>query len=91
MKDRDMNNVEVVFKKSDLIQGKTYYYFKDIIQPSDKITMSYIANLGNTRPSREYVYKGCGGWNYFLTLDQEQFNTMKTNVERLGGKVILRG
>lgn len=87
MKDRDMTNVKVIFKKSDLIQGKVYYYFKDITQPSNKITMSYIASLGNTTPSREYVYKGCGGWNYFLTLNEEQFNKMQNEVTRLGGKV----
>ena len=90
MKDRDMTNVKVLFKKSDLIQKNYYYYFKDIEQPSDKITLNYIANLAGRRGvTKEWTYHGYGGYVPYLTLNEKEFNNMRSEVERLGGKIEL--
>lgn len=91
MKDRDMRNVEVVFKKSPLLQGKYYYYFEEIHQSGEKITMTYIANLGGMKGCSKYwTWHGYGGWIPFITFDEIQFNKMKTEVKRLGGIIILK-
>ena len=87
MKDRDMTGVEVIFTKSP----RNDYYYKDIIQPSDKITMTYIANLGGRKGCNKYwTNHGYGGWIQYITFNQSEFDRMKAEVERLGGKVILK-
>jgi len=86
MKDRDMHNVKVNFK---LINNK-YYHLMDIEQPEEKITTTYIANLAGTTAKREWCDKSMGGWMYFVPLlEEKEFNTLKANVERLGGKVLI--
>lgn len=90
MKDRNMNDVKVVFKKSPLIQNKyRSYYFVGIEQPSNKITMTYIANLGMSHIGKRWTHHGGGGYVEFLTLEESQFTRMKIEVERLGGTVEL--
>ena len=90
MKDRDMKDVVVVFKRSSLIQNEYSYYYKEIKQPSDKITLNYIANLAGRRGvTKEWTYHGYGGYVPYLTLDEKEFNNMKSEVERLGGTVTL--
>ena len=85
MKDRDMNGITVYF---DLIQSR--YYFKKIVQPSDKITETYLANLAGTTVTREWCDKSMGGWNCYLpNLNQEQFSKLEQEVKRLGGNVII--
>lgn len=86
MKDRNMNGV-IVYFTTNTIQEKQYYYFKNIDQPNNTITLQYIANLGMAHIRKEYSYKGYGGWISYLTMNTEQFNRMKCEVERLGGKV----
>lgn len=87
MKDRNMKDVEVVFT-SAVIQNKRYYYFKEIRQPSNKITMTYIANLGGRKGVNKYwTWHGYGGWISYVTFDEEEFNRMKVEVIRLGGSV----
>ena len=90
MKDRDMTNVIVQFKRGPEVQGKHYYYFENIEQPSDKITLNYIANLAGRRGvTKAWTNKGFGGYVPYLTLDVEEFNIMSNEVVRLGGTVRL--
>ena len=87
MKDRDMNGVEIIFTKSP----RNDYYYKDIIQPSNKITMTYIANLGGRKGVTKYwTNHGYGGWIPYITFNQKEFDRMKTEVERLGGRVTIK-
>ena len=86
MKDRDMHNVKVNFK----LIGNKYYHLMDIEQPEEKITESYIANLAGTTAKREWCDKSLGGYvNYVPMLEENQFNILKANVERLGGTVLI--
>lgn len=90
MKDRDMKDVKVIFT-SAVIQNTHYYYFKEIEQPSDKITMTYIANLGGRKGVNKYwTWHGYGGWIPYITFDEKEFSRMKTEVERLGGKLLVK-
>ena len=87
MKDRDMHNVEVLFKKG----SQDSYYFKEINQLSNKVSMTYIANLsGRKGLSRYWTHHGGGGYVSYLTLKETEFEKMKTEVERLGGRVTLQ-
>ena len=86
MKDRDMHNVKVCFK---LINNK-YYHLMSIEQSEGKITETYIANLAGTTVKREWCDKSIGGYiPYVPMLEENQFNTLKANVERLGGTVLI--
>ena len=90
MKDRDMTDVEVIF------DANPYgYYFNAIKKPllhKVNITMNYIANLAGKRGiSKYYSYHGYGGWVSYLSLNESEFQIMKSEVERLGGKVIVQG
>jgi hypothetical protein len=86
MKDRDMHNVKVCFK---LINNK-YYHLMSIEQPEEKITKAYLANLAGTTIRREWCDKSMGGYiTYVPMLEENQFNTLKANVERLGGTVLI--
>lgn len=89
MKDRDLTGLTVIFKKSPLIQGKYYFYFKEITPQRKGATMTYLANLAKSHIQREWVNKGYGGYNTFLTLNEKEYERMKSEVERLGGVVTL--
>ena len=43
MKDRDMHNVKVYFEIHGALDP--HYYLRDIVQPNNKITETYIANF----------------------------------------------
>lgn len=90
MKDRDMKGVVVVFRRSWLIQNSYSYYYEKIQQPSNTITLNYIANLAGRKGVTKYwTNHGIGGYIPYLTLGEEEYNRMKKEVERLGGKVEL--
>ena len=96
MKDRDMTGVTVVFRHYPNVDDCVDYYFEEIKQPSNKITLNYIANLAGRRGvNKRWTYHGGGGWIPFLTLykdkHKDEFKMMKDEVERLGGKVELIG
>ena len=87
--DRDLTGITVIFKKSPLIQGKYYFYFKEITPQRKGATMTYMANLAKSHIQREWINKGHGGCNTFLTLNEKEYERMKSEVERLGGVVTL--
>lgn len=85
MKDRDMHNVTLLFK---LINDK--YYLKSIEQKEEKITEAYIANLAGTTAKREWCDKSMGAYiTYVPMLEEEQFNILSANIEKLGGTILL--
>ena len=88
MKDRDMHNVKVYFEIHGAIAP--HYYLRDIVQPSNKITETYIANLAGTTAKREWCDKSMGCWNYYVPpLNKQQYFAMCKEIERLGGIIIL--
>lgn len=86
MKDRDMKDVEVIFRKHGNKPNNTYGLVR-INQPSNKITYNYIANLGQTSIGKYWTHHGGGGWVTFVTMSEQHFTRMQTEVTRLGGKV----
>lgn len=88
MKDRDMHDVKVYFEIYGAVNP--CYRLKDIVQPDDKITTTYIANLAGTTATREWCDKSMGGWIYYVPfLNKQQYFTMCQEINRLGGTVIL--
>ena len=88
MKDRNMNGVELRFVHGE---DDSYYYLKEIVDPSEKITYDYIANLGGRkkRACSEWTHHGGGGWVKYVTLDKKEFTRMQCEVQRLGGTITL--
>lgn len=90
MKDRDMTGVEVVFE-CGAVQFQRYHKLLEIKQPSNKITMNYIANLAGRRGVNKYwTHHGGGGWVTYLTLGESEFDRVNKEIKRLGGKVSLK-
>ena len=90
MKDRNMEGCELKFKTEN-IQGNNYYYLKEIVDSTGKITYDYVANLGGKkkRAPAEWSHHGYGGYVKYVTLDEQEFNRMKGEVERLKGRVTI--
>ena len=91
MQDRDMTNVELIFSEHGDEYNRTYH-LQEIKQPEKikrQITEHYIANLGQTTVGKYWTHHGWGGWITFVEMNVEHFNRMKSEVERLGGKIII--
>ena len=87
MKDRDLTDTTIKFKK-DIIQGEPHYYYKSSEGPkAGKVTIHYLANKANAHVGVD-TSNPRGNYSY-LTLNQQEYDTLSKAIEANGGKVSL--
>lgn len=87
MKDRDLTDTVIKFKK-EIIQGQPNYYYKTSEGPkASKVTMNYLANKANAHLGID-TSNPRGNYSY-LTLNQQEYDTLSKAIEANGGKVSL--
>lgn len=93
MKDRNMENVVVIFKEyycpTNSIPFQYWYDFDNLEQPSNKITIQYLANLGDGHFQWDWHRNSKGEYVQNLTFKKSQFELFEREVKRLGGKVVV--